>query len=522
MATQKTKTSKEKKIKVADIIFQSSPVKIKKEDKVKEEKKEISRGLKKGYEVDEPAKGKVSGEAERVQATLVLRGVEPLKKEEISPLAEEGYDEIVQRETIPLAKPDAPIAKQIVDFEKREIERFSKEEAKKPVWSQKRSFKKYAVLLIILVFLGGTAYAAFVVLPKATIQIVTKKSRWQYADAVVATKKVANVDSINRLIPAEIFTQRKNFTYSFSATGKKQMSHKATGVITIFNSYSSRPQRLVKNTRFVAPNGKVFRLVQNVVVPGAAILQGKFVSASIDAPVVADAAGADYNIGPVSKFTIAGFAGTPKYNGFYASSSLAMAGGIIGLAGYPTADDIKRHEPDAIKSLKDNIDSFLYSGISPSFKVIDGSEQFNILKETISDIADKDGNFSIFIDAQSSVVVFKESDMVELMRDLANKTLNPNGDQSHNFDIKDYKIDYGTGRPDLYQGQMSFAPTFSGTFWQSISADSFKQRALSKNESELKSLVDSLANVQKATVSFWPFWVKSVPGDPNRVKVEVE
>lgn len=508
MATKKTDAAKgkppqEKKIRVADIVMRTQPVKIRKPETMDDLETKVKREI-------ELAKQSIAPQAEP-EATPAPQQV----PEEPQPQPKSVFY------PIPAVKPGAPIEKQVDDFEKKQIQKFDVEEKKiKKEQRKKISAKTYAVLIIILVLLGSAGYAAAVYLPRADIQITTKKSQWIFADAIVATKKTASIDTSSKSIPAEIFSQRKNFTYSYPATGKKYLSLKATGVITIYNNYSIGPQLLVKNTRFTDPSGRIFRLTQNTIVPGAKIIQGKFTPSSIDANVVADQPGADYNITP-SKFKIPGLADTPKYNGFYGISQVPMSGGIIGLAAYPTQNDIKQYEPQVIKSLKDNIDSLLYSGISPAFRVIDGSEQFTILKEVISPVADQSGNFTIFLDAQSSVVAFKDSDVLALMTGLANNILNLQN-SSEAFNIKDYKLDYGTGRPDLNQGQMSFVANFSGTFWQPVNTGDFEQKSLGKSETQLKPLIDSLANIDKVTISFWPFWVKSVPSDPSRVKIGVE
>ena len=65
------------------------------------------------------------------------------------------------------------------------------------------------------------------------------------------------------------------------------MSQKAQGTLTIYNAYSSAPQTLVATTRFVTPDGKIFRLTNEVTVPGAKITNGQIVPSSINAPIAA-------------------------------------------------------------------------------------------------------------------------------------------------------------------------------------------------------------------------------------------
>jgi len=409
--------------------------------------------------------------------------------------------------------------KKIEDFEEKEEKQFKYEKKgrkEKRFRLKKRPAVTYGLLGALVVLLGIAVYLAIEFLPKAEIKVITEKTEWSYVDSVAADKNLTKIDISQKQIPAEVFSTKKNFNFSFPATGKKLVEQKAGGKITIYNAYSSDPQILVANTRFSTPDAKIFRLEQKIVVPGAKIVEGKIISSSIEAKVIADQPGPQYNIGPVSHFSIPGFQGTAKYQGFYASSQESMTGGFIGDKAFPTEEDIKKTREKAVKDLKDYIDSFLSLQIPPEFKTIEGSRQFNILKEEVNKEVDEKGNFTVFLEGESLNIAFRESDLKDLLENIVQEGLGVN------FRIKSYKLEYGVGRPDFRQGRISFAINFQGVFEEPFDVESFKQKALNKNEKELKTLVSTLPNIQKITISFWPFWVKRVPDDLKRVKVEVE
>jgi len=101
---------------------------------------------------------------------------------------------------------------------------------------------------------------------------------------------------------------------------------KASGIITVFNEYSSSPQLLVASTRFLSSDGKIFRTIKDISVPGSEIINDEIIPDSINITVMADYPGIEYNISP-SDFTIPGFKGSPKYVGLYGKSNTAMNGG---------------------------------------------------------------------------------------------------------------------------------------------------------------------------------------------------
>lgn len=495
MVNKNDKTKKLNPRKMADIVSMSGPLILKKQAKTnavkpddKDEKKE-----------DKP----LTPEPEFIE--------EPQTKESSGP-------EFKIPAGIP-HKPAQQVQWEVEEFEASELARFQREEQEQA--RKKFGVKKYAVLGLLLLILGGGGYSAYAYLPKAQIKIVGKKTEWSYKDAVLASKQIKVADLGSKSIPAEVFSLKKNFTFSFLASGKKNVAQKATGALMIYNVYSSAPQTLVANTRFAAPDGKIFRLDKNVIVPGAKVAGGKLTPSSISAAVHADAAGSDYNIGP-SRFTIPGFKGSPKYEGFYAESKESMAGGFVGNLAFAADADINQHKDEAVKKLKDSVIGAVRLSMPSDFKTIDGSEQFNVLGEKIIKEADPSGNFSIFLEGQASVIAFREADVLDLLKMLGESDLQKQNNLSGSLDVKNYKLEYGAGQFDSRRGQLVFNVDFEGAFWQPLNAADLSNKFLAKSEADLRPLINSLANVEKVTISFWPFWVKSVPSDPRRVEIVVE
>lgn len=404
------------------------------------------------------------------------------------------------------------------DEEKTE-EDFLKEEigsAGSDLESKSKKIWKYLVVVLILIFAGVGIYAAIFILPKTEIKIVTKKFAWNFNEMIFASINATNINTMGKQIPAMFFSETKNVNLSYSATGKKNVEKKASGEIIVYNSFSSEPQNLVKGTRFETPDGKIFRLENSLIVPGAKVIDAKIVPSNIKAKVVADKAGTDYNIAPVEKFTIPGFKDSAKYGGFYAKSENAMTGGFVGEVLYPTESDMKTAREKTEAALKENLNVLLLSQIPPSFKIIDSGKKFRVTKENISQEVDKDGKFSVFIEGEMTIAAFKESDVLKLMLMLAKQSL------GENFEAKNFEADYGVGQIDSGSGKFSFIFNYKGDFWQPINVEKFKNDILGKKELELKTAVFLMPGVEKTTISFWPFWVKTVPKNINRINVIVD
>lgn len=129
----------------------------------------------------------------------------------------------------------------------------------------------------------------------------------------------------------QTFTVSRSATTTVPASGTQKVSRQASGIVTIYNTYSSAPQRLIANTRFAAPDGKIYKIRDSVVVPGTTKKSdGTIAAGTAIASVYADAAGEDYNRSESTNFTIPGFKGDPRYAKFYAESKGAISGGFVG------------------------------------------------------------------------------------------------------------------------------------------------------------------------------------------------
>ncbi|MBN2197966.1 hypothetical protein JW698_02140 [Candidatus Wolfebacteria bacterium] len=411
--------------------------------------------------------------------------------------------------------------KKIEEFEQQEKKRFKEEEKKKRNPFKKIKFKKikiktYLSWIITFIVLAGIFYSVIEFLPKANIKIVTKKFDWNYIDSIIAGKEFIEINFIEKQIPAEVFSFNKNYNFSFMATGRKMVEEKAEGKITIYNIHSSDSQVLIANTRFKSPDGKIFRLKEKVIVPGAKIIEGKIIPSSVDAVVVADEPGPEYNIGPVNKFSIPGFEDSPKYEDFYAVSQQTMSGGFIGEKTYATKDDIIKAKEEAQKGFENHIKSFASFEIPSEFKIIEGASQFTILKEEINEEINEKEEFTVFLEGKFISICFRESDLKTLLEELAWNDL------ENDLKIKTYELEYGIGRADFDNGQISFAIDFNGVFEKPIDIEYFEQKVLNKNEEELKEIISLMPNIQKTTISFWPFWVKRVPENIKKVNIDID
>jgi len=376
-------------------------------------------------------------------------------------------------------------------------------------------WSKILFVFIVLAFVVSAA-VGYVILPSAEVIIYPKTEQVSFDLSIVGSRAISQLDEGLNKIPLQEIEVRKTKSKEFTSTGEEEVTEKARGFILIYNEFSSVPQTLVATTRFESPDGKVFRIMENVIVPGAKIEQGKIVANSIEVEVVADQPGADYNISPTN-FTIPGFEGTVKFAGFYGRSQSPMSGGYTGIARIVLSEDLENAENELSEELKNEIRQALEEQIPEDLKVLDqGLKEDIVVVSEIEDGAVMD-KFTFEISATVKALIYKESDLKSLI-DL-NLVSNISDDkkplsQTQQINWIDVVIDWDEGEASLDLSIQEDAA------WQ-IDIPSLKRDLAGKKEVEVRKYLASQPEIERAKVTFWPFWVNKIPKQDEKIKVQI-
>ena len=388
------------------------------------------------------------------------------------------------------------------------------------------SGKAIAWTIGTIVVLGAFFYGGTLIFGRAQVKINFSQTPWNYqanvtADKAVATTTVTSGTTMMLVVPGQVFTNQKNITKLFPATGQSQnIASKAQGTITIYNDYSSSPQDLVATTRFATPDGKIFRLATDVTVPGAQVgAGGALTPSSIDAPIVADQGGTSYNVGPVAKLTIPGFQKTPaKYAGFYGEIKGTTAGGAVGLKPIPTLADVSAAKASTTAILQEDLRDSLAASYPNNFKILDGATSIQVTKISVSTTTDANGNFSVFGEATLQAIGFDEVALKSYLLGLAQNALQgqPGGTT---LTFSTFTPNYGNAQASFSKGQVSFALGVDATLEPAFQPDDFASQLAGTSISQARNLVQNLPQLADGKISVSPVWLWKMPSDPTKIDV---
>ncbi|OGZ32787.1 MAG: hypothetical protein A2V69_03090 [Candidatus Portnoybacteria bacterium RBG_13_40_8] len=402
--------------------------------------------------------------------------------------------------------------------DKKKEELFYKTEPRKEKPSFKFfTFKRFIIFLIFILFVGG-GFVLYFILPKAQVIINPQKEDIKFETEIIADKSIDSINLENSKVPAQVFQIETEDSRKFPTTGEKDVQEKAKGVITVYNQYSSSEQSLVKTTRFRSENGKIFRLIETVVIPGAIVEEGKIIPSSKEVAVEADEPGDAYNIGP-SKFTIPGFEGTPKYASFYGQSVEPMAGGAKGIMKVATKQDIEGATQIVSLELKNKVKEEFKKKIPSDLKMLDDGQVLEVIEsDSTLDTDDPGKEFTITVKVKAWGLAFKENDVLVIIKEEIKDKIS-----TDKFLIPStIKVNYKNVKVDSAKGKLNFICQIEAKTAWNLDESELKSELSGKNEIEVRKYLSSLPEIETAKVIFWPFWVKSIPQNKNKIKIIIK
>jgi len=361
--------------------------------------------------------------------------------------------------------------------------------------------------ILALLCLAGASY--FLIKPRAEISV------WPQKSPLVVKTQI----SVGKDIAGEIKTQECSSSQEFPATGVKLLNAKASGTIRVYNAYSSTPQTLITNTRFVSDGGKLFRTPQKIVIPGAHYEGSKLIPGELDVAVEAGEAGEEYNIGP-STFSLPALAGTSRYTAFYAKSFGSMAGGSKNQTAQVTEDDLSSAQESLTDIALDNCQKTLESSLSPEEYVVNEEAlKSEIIEITpLAKVGQEVDKFTLSIKTKAVVLVFKKSDL----EDFAGTYIATKVPEGNRLDQNSITVSYLPQSVDLAKGKIVLSVEISAEIYPNIDENSIKEASRSQRPDEVKTSLRQFPEISDFQVRLWPFWANKTPFEVEGIAVKLK
>lgn len=382
-------------------------------------------------------------------------------------------------------------------------------------------FRKIFVGFIIVSLILAAGIFAYLFVPGAEIVVYPVYKIEKRDLEITAKTEVGEADPGSLLITARILESEESLVKNFPATGSTASSNQKTrGTIVIYNEYSDSSQPLVATTRFLTEDGKLFRLVEGIVVPGMAKVGGELKPGVIEAEVIADQPGEEYNIDP-AKFSIPGFEGGPKYEKFHAVSEKPMTGGGSAQSGEANIsqqdlDNAKSATEGATKvQLRNKIKKELDKEYILLSEAMDCTYEESSASVKAGDMKD---NFDYTVKAKAKVFIFPGEDVKNIFID---KLKQSNSDVENSLVKAD--IEYGQLTPDFEKQTLKVKAHGEMYLRPDVNLKEFRENLLGKKEDQIKEVLENYPQIKRVEINFWPKFIsEKIPQYKMRVDIRTE
>jgi len=419
-------------------------------------------------------------------------------------------DEIVTRPKINKRR----IVRKVVeeDTEDEIEEEIDEKPVRKPKAQKKVISLKYLLTFIVIfisILVIGVAFSLSY--SKAVVTITPKVVNFDVNGTITSKKGATDPD-----LGYEVISVTASSSQKIAAVKGPLIQTKAKGTVVFYNNHSGTAQSLVAGTRISTPDGLIYRTTATISVPGKKTTPG-----SVTATVVADKAGASYNL-KVSDlkgdFKLPGYKGSDKYNGFYARIKTDMVGGFSGnkMTIEPT------EKAKLVQTMKDDIKANLISklGLSVPDKSILYDNAYTVEYDVSEPVMTGASEADINVKGTAYGAIFKTDALIKYIagseiRKFPSDTYTIEGEEDLAFKVSNVK-DFSAkkGNPLIF--------TIKGPI---VITGNFVENDL-KNELKGIKLIDSNAvfakykSISNAHALITPFWLRSFPNSIERINIE--
>lgn len=351
----------------------------------------------------------------------------------------------------------------------------------------------------------------------ATVVVVPKSEIAQLEDIEFSAMKATTTDDLR----FEIMTVRGEETRTVEATSESAESTKASGRIVIFNNSGKTAQKLVATTRFQTPDGKIYRIADEVTVPGQKTENGKTVPGSVEVAVYADQPGESYNI-PLSDFTIPGFAGSAKFETIYARGKTPMSGGSTGKVYVVSEEEANIIRTELSEVLYQKLTSQAQAELPEGYVFFPGATFSKNNEVSVGAVVGKEKDVVVRQSSSLSVIIFEKN---SLIKEIAQKSIREYDSLPISMPSLESLVMNLKNHDNIVLNDVEkIAFTFSGAadiVW-TFDEEQLTQELSGRKKKDFQSILSNYTSIEKASFSISPFWKNTFPDKKEKIKIDID
>lgn len=367
-------------------------------------------------------------------------------------------------------------------------------------------------ILLALVILGGVIYF---VLPKASISLEVKSEPFNHKFKLVLADQADPEAAGQNVFKGRFVEVAKEVVQTFPTTGSKNKGNPASGVIVIYN-YTKIIQGLIPQTRFVSPNGLVFRISQDVLIAPARAGSSGLMPGRTKAKVVADTGGSNGNLPVGTKLIIPGLKAIST-DLIYGKNDEPFVGGTDNEVKIISEEDIKSARESISKNVFFEIENELQKQVKKNEELIISLIQNDIIDSVPSSAvgAQKEA-FDLRVQIRSWTLLPTKDKLTDIISNSA-LTVVPNDKMLTPQTLKSARIVLDNA--DFLSHIVDFTVELDGLLAIKLDNLEIVGSVANRSLSSADKLINSLSDVVSHKIVLWPFWVHKLPLLESNIKI---
>ncbi|MDP2651309.1 MAG: hypothetical protein Q8O98_01825 [bacterium] len=385
-------------------------------------------------------------------------------------------------------------------------------EYESPKTVKKRRIPGRMALLALGVALIVLIFGAMAVFDGATLAYTPKSAAISLSEESFSAHKTAESDLLFSVVKLS-----GDKGVSVSASGEELVERKASGTIIVYNNVGREPQRLIEETRFETPDGKIYRIAQAISIPGQRMVAGALQPGSIEAVVYAAEPGEEGNIG-LTDWTVPGLKGTPRFNTVYARSKTPMSGGYVGKEKKVSDEDLLRVKGELQIALKTELAEQARAQVPEEFILIPtlSSTTYEDLPQT--DVASS--KVTVNVRGSFYAVMFKRADLAARLASKSITLVPGEVVLIPNFESLEFSFSNTAPADLLSSSQIDFKVDGSTNLMWRTDENALKRDLAGRRKSEVNAILNNYPSVAEAEATVRPFWKSAFPEDADKITIQ--
>ena len=151
-------------------------------------------------------------------------------------------------------------------------------------------------------------------------------------------------------------------------------------------------------------------------------------------------------------------------------------------------------------------------------KIIDGAQKEEITNvESTVAIGSPADKFTMTLKGTATAVLFDEKNILEVIQKKLIDKINSGQDLS----LAAERVSYQLSSIDYVRGQASMKVKVLGNLIWKIDIENLRREIVGQDEKSIREIFAKHTEVSEVKISFWPFWVKNVPNNLDKVIIKV-